>query len=75
MHVPFFHASGISGKPVAPVRIPSNGQGVQHTPSGGTPMSTPPSAQGITAQLPFVDGGPEGGVWLQQVHSALAILV
>ena len=23
-------------------------------------MSTPPSAQGITAQLPFVDDGPEG---------------
>ena len=75
MYFAFFHASGGSGKPMAPVRIPSNGQGVQHTPGGGTPMSTPPSAQGMTAQLPFVDGGPEGEAWLCQVYSALAILV
>ena len=51
---------GFPGKSVAPLSIPSSGQEVHAIPSGGTPMSTPPSAQGITAQLPFVDGGPEG---------------
>lgn len=53
-------AADLSGRSVAPVRIPSKGQEVHQPPTGGTPMSTPPSAVGMAAQLPFVDGGPEG---------------
>ncbi|KAL0039998.1 hypothetical protein WJX79_001782 [Trebouxia sp. C0005] len=52
--------NGFSGMPAPPVRIPSKPPSVQQAPTGGTPMGTPPSARGIAAQLPFVDGSPEG---------------
>ena len=52
--------AGFSGMPAPPVRIPSKPPSIQQAPTGGAPMGTPPSARGIAAQLPFVDGGPEG---------------
>ena len=53
--------AGFSGMPAPPVRIPSKPPSIQQAPTGGTPMGTPPSARGIAAQLPFVDGSPDGG--------------
>ena len=52
--------AGFSGMPAPPVRIPSKPPSLQQAPTGGAPMGTPPSARGIAAQLPFVDGSPEG---------------
>lgn len=52
--------AGFSGMPAPPVRIPSKPPSIQQAPTGGAPMGTPPSARGIAAQLPFVDGSPEG---------------
>ncbi len=67
--------------PAPPVRIPSKPPSIQQAPTGGTPMGTPPSARGIAAQLPFVDGSPEGRPSkficssLSLLHASTAFLV
>ncbi|KAL0029403.1 hypothetical protein WJX77_004930 [Trebouxia sp. C0004] len=48
------------GMPAPPVQIPSKPPSIQEAPTGGSPMGTPPSARGFAAQLPFVDGSPDG---------------
>ena len=55
----FLAMAGFSSQP-APVWIPSAPPSIHQTPKGGTPMGTPPSAKGVTAQLPFVDEQFEG---------------
>ena len=65
--------AGFSGMPAPPVRIPSKPPSIQQAPTGGTPMGTPPSARGIAAQLPFVDGSPDGGL-SHSICSSLLLL-
>ena len=67
--------------PAPPVRIPSKPPRIQQAPAGGTPMGTPPSARGIAAQLPFVDGSPDGRLShsicssLSLLHASAGVLV
>ena len=46
--------------PAPPVRVSSKQDDPHQEHTGGTPMGTPPSARGIAAELPFVDGNREG---------------
>lgn len=46
--------------PAPPVRVPTKQDGPHQAHCGGTPVGTPPSARGIAAELPFLDGNPEG---------------
>jgi hypothetical protein len=73
--------AGFPGMPAPPVQIPSKPPSIQQAPTGGTPMGTPPSARGIAAQLPFVDGSPDGRPGhficsrLSLLHASTACLV
>lgn len=69
------HGTGMPGKPMAPLRIPSQSQGLPQIPNGGSAMGTPPSVDGTTAQLPYIGNDAEGALFVMYGRMFLQAVV